>query len=224
MFGKGKKREASRSDGGGCAAAAPARPARGRRAGARLAAPPRRAPAARVFCVSDVHSEHEANMEWCRAVAARADEFRDDVLIVAGDVSPRQNILKETLSLFKATFAHVFFTPGNHDLWVRRGAVGEGSSATNSLERLHEILNLCRQLGIHTSPAFAAGVIIAPLFSWYHSSFDKEPDIVGWTGIPEHKKVLSDFIFCSWPGENSSARAHFTPSVERRLRYCAQSH
>ena len=29
------------------------------------------------------------------------------------------------------------------------------------------------------------GVIVVPFLSWHHRSFDTEPDITGWDGIPE---------------------------------------
>jgi hypothetical protein len=46
-------------------------------------------------------------------------EYRDDTLILAGDVSDDVEKFRATLKILKATFAHVFFVPGNHELWVR---------------------------------------------------------------------------------------------------------
>ena len=43
---------------------------------------------ARIFCVSDLHTDHEANLEWCRALRATGS-FVEDVLIIAGDVTVR---------------------------------------------------------------------------------------------------------------------------------------
>ena len=68
--------------------------------------------AGRVFCVSDLHTDHQANLEWCRALAD-SDEFKRDVLIVAGDVTSSLVLLEETLTLLVCAFAHVFFVPGN---------------------------------------------------------------------------------------------------------------
>ena len=46
--------------------------------------------------------------------------YKDDVLILAGDISDDQAVLRNTFQLVVQKFAHVFFVPGNHDLWVRR--------------------------------------------------------------------------------------------------------
>ena len=73
--------------------------------------------AARLFVVSDIHSDYEANMAWCRSLAD-GGRFRRDTLIVAGDVSHSLEIVRETLALLVAAFDRVWFVPGNHDLWV----------------------------------------------------------------------------------------------------------
>lgn len=46
--------------------------------------------------------------------------YREDCLILAGDISDDQAILRTTFQLVVKKFQHVFFVPGNHDLWVRR--------------------------------------------------------------------------------------------------------
>ena len=46
--------------------------------------------------------------------------YQDDILILAGDISDDQTVLRTTFQLMASKFAHVFFVPGNHDLWVRR--------------------------------------------------------------------------------------------------------
>lgn len=68
--------------------------------------------AGRIFCVSDLHADHPANMDWCRGLRSRGDYFKRDVLIVAGDVTSSHAILTETLEILTATFAKVFYTPG----------------------------------------------------------------------------------------------------------------
>ena len=40
---------------------------------------------------------------------------------VAGDVSDDLDVLAKTLGLLQTQWAHVFYTFGNHELWVRRG-------------------------------------------------------------------------------------------------------
>ena len=53
--------------------------------------------------------------------------------------------------------------------------------------KLGVIKNLCHELGVHTEPMRISGVWIAPIYSWYHASFDREPDV---PGAPAVEKVI----------------------------------
>lgn len=70
-------------------------------------------------------------------------------------------------------------------------------TAQDSLQKLRLVLQLCKELGIRTSPARLGNLCIVPLLSWHHSSWDTEPDILG---VP-HVSALSiaDYGACSWP-------------------------
>ena len=62
-----------------------------------------------------------SNTFWaCRCEALSDSAYKDDVLILAGDISDDQAVLRSTFQLMVRKFKHVFFVPGNHDLWVRR--------------------------------------------------------------------------------------------------------
>ena len=43
-----------------------------------------------------------------------------DAIILAGDISDNQETFRATVQVFRKKYKHVFFVPGNHDLWVRR--------------------------------------------------------------------------------------------------------
>lgn len=123
---------------------------------------------------------------------------------MAGDVTSSHVLLEETLRLLVQAFAHVFFVPGNHDVWIKGAAGPSGglhvrAEEIDSIERLKEVLQLCHRLGVHTQPAHACGAIVAPILSWYHASWDTEPDVAGWDGIPPANLVMSDFHRCTWP-------------------------
>jgi hypothetical protein len=102
----------------------------------------------------------------------------------------------------------VFFVPGNHDLWCkgpRSGAAGADDANSNSLHKLECVRALCRRVGVHTSPArippppgCKRGCWVVPLLSWYHGSFDHEPDI-DYLDLPQPKHVVRDFTSCVWP-------------------------
>ena len=55
----------------------------------------------RVWLTSDVHTDRENNMEWCRSLPKHP---HGDVLIVAGDLSHKLALLEETLSIFVERF------------------------------------------------------------------------------------------------------------------------
>lgn len=146
----------------------------------------------------------------CRAeqLCSRED-FQNDCIILAGDISDDLHTLHSTLQFFTQAFAHVFFTPGNHELWVRK----QERDQYDSLGKLSKLLEMCEELGVRTAPAKINGVWVVPLWSWYHASWDKEPDVPGAMPI---EKVMLDFHVCSWhsipglkaSGDDSLAR-HF---------------
>ena len=150
-------------------------------------------PPPRLWALSDVHTDHGENLDWLKRVCARA-EFRRDGLILAGDVSSRFSVLRETLQLCKRAFAEVSFVPGNHDIWVPRG-----EPWADSLSKLDAVNALCDELGVHRTPAIMGGCVVAPLCAWHHAAFDREPDITGWAGLPPASQVISDFYLCKFP-------------------------
>lgn len=145
----------------------------------------------RVFATSDLHTDYRENFVWLTQLSDSA--YRDDTLIVAGDISDRIEIIRETLLLLRAKFRSVLFTPGNHELWVRNGEF-------NSIDKLNEILRLCDDLGITTKPLRLDDLWIVPLFSWYDGVYD--PSMNAW----------ADFHLCKWPND-----AHPLPDYFLRL-------
>ena len=105
--------------------AVPPRLAGPRLGGARLAGPrlaesgltePRLAELRHVYACSDIHTDHEENMAWVRALDD--GRYRSDVLLVAGDVSNGLSTFCETMETLTSAFGLVFFVTGNHDLWM----------------------------------------------------------------------------------------------------------
>lgn len=70
-----------------------------------------------VFVLSDLHTDYHENMTWVKCLSAI--RYKEDVLIVAGDVAETYKNFVLTMSLLKEKFKQVFFVPGNHDLWCR---------------------------------------------------------------------------------------------------------
>ncbi|KAL2533004.1 Metallophos domain-containing protein [Abeliophyllum distichum] len=146
----------------------------------------------RVFVVSDLHTDYFENMMWVRYLSS--NRYKKDVLIVAGDVAETCGNFVLTMSLLRESFRHVFFVPGNHDLWLRR----EKHNYFSSLDKLDKLLYACERLGVETKPSIVDGLGIIPLYSWYHESFDEERDITG-IRIPSLEMACKDFHVCRWP-------------------------
>ncbi|KAG6555954.1 hypothetical protein Mapa_001894 [Marchantia paleacea] len=146
----------------------------------------------KIYLVSDVHTDHEENLEWIRNLSPT--EYKQHTLILAGDVTDNLETFEITMKLLKEKFNNVFFVPGNHDLWCRR----EEDNVSDSLTKLEKLIETCRSVGILTNPSNIDGVWIVPILSWYHESFDREKDIEGYN-IPSVQKACKDFSACKWP-------------------------
>ncbi|CAL5184940.1 unnamed protein product [Lathyrus oleraceus] len=146
----------------------------------------------RVFVVSDLHTDYDENLKWVECLSNV--KYKDDVLLVAGDVAETYSKFVVTMSLLRERFEHVFYVPGNHDLWCRR----EGQNYVDSVEKFNKLLEACKRIGVETNPMVVGALGIIPLFSWYHESFDKEEDITGYR-IPSLEMACKDFYACNWP-------------------------
>lgn len=151
----------------------------------------------RLFATSDLHTDYKENFRWLQELSNT--EYRDDVLIVAGDVSDRLEVIRETLLLLRSKFRRLLFTPGNHELWVRGVDI-------NSIEKFQLILNLCDELNISTRPLRLENLWVVPLFSWYDGVF--KPEMNAW----------ADFHFCKWPADTAPLSDYFlrlnTPNLK----------
>ena len=157
----------------------------------------------RLFATSDLHTDYRENFNWLKELSDTA--YRDDALIVAGDISDRLEIVRKTLLFLRAKFRHVLFTPGNHELWVRNEAI-------DSIEKLRRVLNLCDELGVITSPLRLDTVWVVPLFSWYDGVFHSE----------RHERAARqswvDFHLCKWPEGTAPLSDYFLRMNEPHLK------
>ncbi|CAK7338645.1 unnamed protein product [Dovyalis caffra] len=168
----------------------------------------------RVFVLSDLHTDYPENMKWVKSLSTKA--YKNDVLLLAGDVAETYRNFHFTMSLFRDRFQHVFYVPGNHDLWCRTEPEGQ-QHYLDSLEKLNKLLDACRGLGVQTRPMALGGLGIVPLFSWYHESFDREQDISG-TRIPSLEMVIH-FLFCSAQMVGSLASDFLSSSILTKDNY-----
>jgi len=154
----------------------------------------------RAYATSDLHADFQANRALVETLSET--EHLEDLLVVAGDIGHRLELICEVLMGLRRRFARVFFVPGNHDLWVR-GAEGD------SISRFEELLERCRDLGVDTAPGRVGPVQVVPLFSWY------EPALDGGGEVPRR---WADQRHCRWPAHVASPAEYFASLNEPRLR------
>ena len=138
----------------------------------------------RIFVLSDLHVDYEANADWVRGLSRQ--EYSNDVLILAGDVSHRQALLANCLETLARCFATLLFVPGNHDLWV----LGEAPGKT-SLEKFSEVASTVAECGALMASYRVGDTLIVPLLGWYDYSFGQPGD--------ELSKMWADYRACRWP-------------------------
>ena len=150
----------------------------------------------RLFATSDLHTDYKENFDWLKTLSNIA--YRDDALIVAGDISDRLPLIRETLLLLRSKFRHVLFTPGNHELWVR-------DAEFDSVEKLQQVLELCHEIDVTTTPIRLDDLWVVPLFSWYDGVF--EPDMQSEKNAA--RRAWADFHFCKWPADAEPLADYF---------------
>lgn len=151
----------------------------------------------RIFALSDIHVDYDANAEWV-ANLSKCD-YRDDLLILAGDVTHELTLLAWCVGEFSARFKQVLFVPGNHDLWV----LGKEKGKT-SLQKFIDVKAAIEDSGASMRSFRKGDVLIAPLQGWYDYSF----------GDPtkELMQMWADYRACRWPEDFGpvEAAAHFS--------------
>jgi predicted phosphodiesterase len=158
---------------------------------------------AKVFAISDVHIDYEENKKWLNSLSH--DEYKDDILILAGDVTDDIQLLAKAFEIFRDRFREVLFVPGNHDLWVHRY---KGIDSLTKFERIKELASKC---DIHMKPFHLGSLSIVPLLGWYDYSF----------GQPSNEIIdaWADYIACRWPAgfDETTLTRHFVDMNEEHL-------
>jgi len=150
----------------------------------------------RIFAISDVHVDYEANASWIAGLSLA--DYRGDVLILAGDVTDTRRLLEWTFGALVKRFRKVLFVPGNHDLWVIREDRGK-----TSLQKFDEVRAVAESSGVSMQPFRERGVSILPLLTWYDYSFGEPSE--------ELLSIWMDYRACRWPAgyTEKEVTAHF---------------
>lgn len=166
----------------------------------------------RVLALSDIHVDYEQNRDWLARIS-NVDHLQD-VLLLAGDVTDKLDLLERTLENLRRKFAQLFFVPGNHELWDRERKFGD------AIAKFERILERCAALDVHTEPRVIDGVRIVPLFSWYARPEDGLDSLFLEKASEDMSLTAwADDYFVRWPqfATGGSAAAHFLARNETRL-------
>jgi len=151
----------------------------------RLADGERPKASSRVFAISDIHLDHsQRQFAWIMSIDG--EKFKEDVIIVAGNLGIRMNSLVGGLSLLKSKFRRVFYTVGNDEMRIT------GHEHPDSIAKMQAVFAACDEIGVDVCPAaISEEVYIVPLTSWYNAEFD-------WTD-PRPDPDLNTDGMCRWP-------------------------
>lgn len=178
----------------------------------------------RILCLSDLHTDHPQNLKWVEAHAGTLR--RNDVVIVAGDISHRLSTFRATVRRLTDRGCRVVFVPGNHEAWrdnnnsnnnndddedenntiTAAGSTTQTQSPPSSFAKLESIYAICREEGVLVDPVYVEGdgattttttpVWILPLESWYDGTLSFNEELC--QGFDKWPWV--DFDRCVWPG------------------------
>ena len=172
----------------------------------------------RIYATSDLHVDFNENMQWVKGLSS--SDYVDGILIVAGDLSDNTEDIKRSLYILRGKFQHVFFVPGNHDLWTVR------DRSLNSLSKFLRILKICRELNIETEPRLlsdkstVSSLWIVPLFSWYVKPEEGMDTLyVPKEGEDSSLRMWGDNRFVVWPNSVGSPSDYFLSINEFDTRF-----
>ncbi|KAK5115556.1 hypothetical protein LTR62_001215 [Meristemomyces frigidus] len=133
----------------------------------------------RLWAIADIHLSFKSNREEFAKLQSRGP---DDGLILAGDVGETLESLTEAFSVSKKKFKHVFWVPGNHELYTSKSAKEEemhlkGESkymACIKCAKRHGVITPEDEFmtWVYEDPkGYQVAAIICPIFTLYDYSF-----------------------------------------------------
>ena len=136
----------------------------------------------RIFALSDIHIDYQENRDWLFDLSSM--DFKEDILILAGDVTDSLKLLRQCFLKLSAIFRKVLYIPGNHDLWIVR------ERFLSSFEKYDRICDIAGDCDILMTPYHLRTLSIVPLLGWYDFSF----------GSPNAQLIDTwmDFRNCDW--------------------------
>lgn len=160
----------------------------------------------RIYALSDIHVDEPPNREWLQSLPRC--EYADDILLLAGDVTHRLDLLAWALEFLRCRFREVFYVPGNHDLWVTQ------EDSFDSQEKFHRVIEQCNALDVRTGwKQLICGsdkINIVPLLSWYSRRGESEDTLYApRVDACLDLSVWSDTYLIRWPSRVPNAMCDY---------------
>lgn len=126
-----------------------------------------------IASLSDIHTDFEENRDVVVKLASHIHREKADVVIVAGDVSHKNDRINRALRALREAAGVIAYVPGNHDLWYDVPFAPERSDL-DTWHRYHtELRALTEAAGAHylpASPLVLGDVAIVGSCGWYDYS------------------------------------------------------
>lgn len=150
----------------------------------------------RIFAISDLHVDYRQNGQWLADLSR--NDFTDDVLILAGDISDNLDRIERSITVCAERFAMVLYVPGNHDLWVLRDR-----DIKSSFDKFDRVCTAVERGGGSMRTYTTGTTAIVPLLGWYDYSFGEPSE--------ELRRRWMDYRACRWPEDitQKDVTAHF---------------
>ncbi|KAK4556219.1 hypothetical protein LTR86_006916 [Recurvomyces mirabilis] len=133
----------------------------------------------RLWAIADIHLSFKSNREEFAKLQSRGP---DDGLILAGDVGETLETLNEAFRVAKGKFKHVFWVPGNHELYTSKVAK-EDEMHLKGEAKYMACIKAAKKHGVLTpedefmtwvyedDQGFQVAAVICPIFTLYDYSF-----------------------------------------------------
>ncbi|MEO1336835.1 MAG: metallophosphoesterase [Myxococcota bacterium] len=127
----------------------------------------------RIATVSDLHTDFAENRSAVVKLAVAIHAGSADVVVVAGDVSHKDERIDRALRAFSEVTAQVAYIPGNHDLWYDVPLAASRSDLNTWRRHDVELRAICEGAGAHylpESPLIMGRTALVGSCGWYDYS------------------------------------------------------
>jgi predicted phosphohydrolase len=174
----------------------------------------------RIAAISDLHVLPDgSDKPLLECTRQRVEEIEPDIFIVAGDISDRLVILRESLALLHCDECTNLYVAGNHDIWF------EDTGGPSSLEKYsHRIGEICHETGFHhlpDSPVIQDSIAFVGSIGWYDYSFrrtDLDIPLKNYEQKEYRGAVWYDLFKIDWSLTDTEATSLFNKRLDYDLK------